>query len=78
MFGASCLKVLKFVLHGNQLTTSEAAVLGIGVFVSFVVAYLAIKFLMRFIQHHDFKIFGWYRIVLGLVVLAYFGAQQLL
>lgn len=70
MFGASLLKVLKF---GFAFTTLELALLLIGTVVSFVVSMFVLKFLMGYIKKHDFKIFGWYRIVLGLVVLAYFG-----
>lgn len=78
MVGASALKVLKFTLHGNHMTGPESLVLAVGVIVSFVVAYAAIKFLMRFIQYHDFKIFGWYRIALALIIFGYFGLQQLI
>ncbi|WP_407888118.1 undecaprenyl-diphosphate phosphatase [Levilactobacillus sp. N40-8-2] len=73
MFGASLLKVLKYFLHGNTFTGSQISVLLTGVIVSFVVAYLAIKFLLHYIRNNDFKLFGWYRIVLGIVVIAYFG-----
>lgn len=73
MFGASLLKVLKYFLHGNTFTSSQISVLLTGVVVSFVVAYLAIKFLLHYIRNNDFKLFGWYRIVLGAVVIAYFG-----
>jgi len=70
MFGASLLKVLKF---GFAFTTLELALLLIGTVVSFVVSMFVLKFLMGYIKKHDFKVFGWYRIVLGIVVLAYFG-----
>lgn len=73
MFGASLLKVLKYFLHGNTFTGSQITVLLTGVIVSFVVAYLAIKFLLHYIRNNDFKLFGWYRIVLGVVVITYFG-----
>jgi len=73
MFGASLLKVLKYFLHGNTFTGSQIMVLLTGVIVSFVVAYLAIKFLLHYIRNNDFKLFGWYRIVLGAVVITYFG-----
>lgn len=73
MFGASLLKVLKYFLHGNTFTGSQIMVLLTGVIVSFVVAYLAIKFLLHYIRNNDFKLFGWYRIVLGAVVMTYFG-----
>ena len=70
MFGASLLKVVKF---GFGFTTLELVLLLIGTLVSFVVSMFVLKFLMGYIKKHDFKIFGWYRIVLGIVVLAYFG-----
>jgi undecaprenyl-diphosphatase len=69
MIGVSLLKLVKFGFHYTGL---EAAVLLTGVLVSFLVSMLAIKFLMGYIKKHDFKVFGWYRIVLGLVVIAYF------
>lgn len=69
MFGASFLKLLKF---GLSFTGTELAVLIVGMLVAFVVSILAIKFLMGYIKKHDFKIFGWYRIVLGVIVLLYF------
>ena len=69
MFGLSGLKMLKFVL---DFTAPELAVLGLGMAVAFAVSVLVIKFLMSYIKKHDFKVFGWYRIVLGIVVLLYF------
>ena len=69
MFGASLLKLVKF---GLAFTVSQLAVLGLGMLVAFVSSILIIKFLMSYIKKHDFKVFGWYRIVLGLLVLAYF------
>lgn len=70
MFGLSLLKLLKF---GLVFTGAELATLILGCVVAFVVSLLVIKFLMGYIKKHDFKVFGWYRIVLGLVVLAYFA-----
>ncbi len=70
MFGASLLKVVKF---GFAFTTLELVLLLIGTVVSFVVSMFVLRFLMGYIKKHDFKVFGWYRIVLGLIVLAYFG-----
>ncbi len=67
MFGASLLKVVKF---GFAFTSMEAAILLVGTVVAFLVSLVIIKFLMNYIKKHDFKIFGWYRIVIGLVVLA--------
>lgn len=70
MFGASLLKILDF---GLDFTSLELAVLATGMIVAFVVSMLVIKFLMGYIKKHDFKVFGWYRIVLGAVVLLYFA-----
>lgn len=70
MFGASLIKLLKF---GLAFTATELAVLIVGMVVAFVVSILAIKFLVGYIKKHDFKVFGWYRIILGILVLLYFG-----
>lgn len=70
MFGASLLKVVKF---GFDFTGSEIASLVIAMVVAFVVSLFVIKFLMSYIKKHDFKVFGWYRIVLGILVIAYFA-----
>lgn len=70
MFGASLLKLVKF---GLNFTGTEAMILIVGTLVSFVVSILAIKFLMGYIKKHDFKVFGWYRIFLGIVVLLFFS-----
>lgn len=69
MLGASLLKVLKF---GFAFTGAEAAILLVGMAVAFVVSLIVIRFLMGYIKKHDFKVFGWYRIVLGVLVLLYF------
>jgi len=69
MFGASLLKLVKF---GFAFTSVELITLIIGMAVAFVVSLVVIRFLMSYIKKHDFKIFGWYRIVLGIVVLLYF------
>lgn len=69
MLGASLLKILKF---GFAFTGMEIAILLVGMVVAFVVSIVVIKFLMGYIKKHDFKIFGWYRIVLGIIVLVYF------
>lgn len=69
MLGASCLKILKF---GLDFTSNEIIILFTGMAVAFVVSILAIKFLVGYIKKNDFKAFGWYRIVLGVIVLAYF------
>lgn len=70
MFGASLLKVVKF---GFDFTPLELTLLGVGTVVSFIVSLFVLRFLMGYIKKHNFKIFGWYRILLGAVVLLYFG-----
>ena len=76
MFGASLIKVLKF---GFDFTGFELAVLGAGSLVAFLVSLASIRFLMNYVKKHDFKVFGWYRIALGVLVLAYFfGLKPLL
>lgn len=69
MFGASALKLLKF---GFSFAGNELVLLVVGLVVAFIVSVIAIKFLMTYIKKNDFKVFGWYRIVLGIIVLAYF------
>lgn len=68
MFGASLLKLAKFFIKGNAFTGLQLPLLLVGMLVSFVVAYLAIKFLLNYVKTHDFKPFGWYRIILGVLV----------
>ncbi|HZK39344.1 MAG TPA: undecaprenyl-diphosphate phosphatase [Clostridia bacterium] len=75
MAAASLLKMLKF---GLAFTGAELAVLLTGMVVAFVVSILAIKFLVGYIKKNDFKAFGWYRIALGVVVLIYFVAQNMM
>ena len=75
MFGASALKLFKF---GFNFTGMQAAILIVGMAVSFVVSVVAIKFLLKYIKNHDFKVFGYYRIVLGVIVFLYFGITTLL
>ena len=75
MFGASLLKLVKF---GFNFTTIQLAVLLVGMVVSFAVSIVAIKFLMSYIRKNDFKVFGYYRIVLGVIVFLFFGIQTLL
>lgn len=70
MFGASLLKVVKF---GFAFTTLELVLLLVGTAVSFIVSLFVLRFLMGYIKKHDFKVFGWYRIALGLVVLVFFA-----
>ncbi|WP_313257890.1 undecaprenyl-diphosphate phosphatase [Lacrimispora sp.] len=69
MFGLSAIKILKF---GFAFTSAELLILGIGTTVAFAVSIFVIKFLMSFIKKHDFTVFGWYRIVLGSILLLYF------
>lgn len=69
MFGASALKLVKF---GFDFTGPEIAILLVGMVVAFVVSILAIRFLLGYIKTNDFKAFGWYRIVLGVLVMGYF------
>jgi len=69
MFGASLLKILKF---GFIFTNTELTILIIGMIAAFVVSLLAIKFLVGYIKTNDFKVFGWYRIILGIIVALYF------
>ena len=69
MFGASLLKLIKFSFN---FTGMEAAILIFGMFFAFITSLIVIKFLMNYIKKHDFKVFGWYRIILGIIVLLYF------
>jgi len=69
MFGASLLKLLKY---GLAFTGAELTLLAAAMIVAFVVSIIVIKFLMDYIKKHDFKVFGWYRIILGVAVLLYF------
>ncbi len=69
MLGASLLKLVKF---GLAFTGAEIVILLVGMVISFVVSMFVIKFLMNYIKKHDFKVFGYYRIILGIIVLAYF------
>lgn len=73
MLGASAIKGLKFLLSGVEATGTEIGVLAVGCVVSFVVSLLVIKGLMEYVRKHSFSAFGVYRIVLGIVVLAYFA-----
>lgn len=72
MFGASLLKIVKY---DSGFTGSQLGILLIGMIVAFIVSVVVIKFLMDYIKKHDFKVFGWYRIILGILVLIYFGAK---
>ena len=78
MAGASGLKLVKYLLAGNAFTGLEIGVMLIGMVVAFVVSLLAIGFLMRYVKKHSFRLFGWYRIALGVLVLGVFFVQGLL
>ena len=73
MAGASLLKLAKYILKvGFVFSGLEIAILLVATITAFVVSILVIKFLMNYIRKHDFKVFGYYRIVLGIIVLLYF------
>ena len=72
MLGGSALKLVKFGFH---FTSQELLILIVGMAVAFIVSILAIKFLMAYIKKHDFKIFGWYRIILGILILIWFAVR---
>ncbi|WP_071131061.1 undecaprenyl-diphosphate phosphatase [Enterococcus timonensis] len=71
MIGASGLKVIKFIGKGNSFDAGEIIVLVVGCIVAFLVSVIAIKFLMNYLKKNDFKAFGWYRIILGAILLGY-------
>ncbi len=71
MFGASLLKVVKFLMDGNSFDLNGTIILLVGTLVSFVVSIIAIKFLMNYIKRNDFTAFGWYRIILGVILIGY-------
>lgn len=73
MFGASLLKLVKFFGDGGGFKGNEIAILAVGMLTAFVVSVFVIKFLMEYIKKHDFKVFGWYRIILGALVIIYFS-----
>jgi len=75
MLGASALKLIKF---GFNFTDLEILILTTGMSVAFIMSIVAIKFLMSYIKKHDFKVFGWYRIVLGAIVILYFAIRNVL
>ncbi len=75
MFGASLLRLVKF---GFVFSSQEIIILIVGMIIDFIVSIIVIKFLMEYIKKHDFKAFGWYRIILGIIVLLYFGLLPLL
>ena len=75
MLGWGLVKVLKYLASGLVMSTTEIAVLVVGIITAFVVSIISIKFLMGYIKRNDFTAFGWYRIVVGMIVLGYFGAK---
>ena len=77
MFGASFLKIVKFFLDGNMFTGSQVFYTILGMLIAFGVSIYSIQFLMGYVRKHDFKFFGYYRIILGVIVLAYFGITAL-
>ena len=77
MFGASFLKLVKFFVKGNVLTGPQIVYTILGMAIAFGVSVYSIQFLMGYVRRHDFKFFGYYRIILGVVVLAYFGITAL-
>ena len=70
MLGASLLKVVKYVHDGLKMTAMEGGILAVGCIVAFVVSIIVIRFFMNYIRKHDFKVFGYYRIILGIAVIA--------
>ncbi|KIR01917.1 Undecaprenyl-diphosphatase [Lachnospiraceae bacterium TWA4] len=72
MFGASGLKVVKFIKTGVSISGLEIAVLAIGSVVAFMISMIAINFLMDYVRKHSFALFGYYRIILGILILGYF------
>lgn len=77
MLGWGAVKAAKFILSGLVMTQTEIAVLVAGVLMAFIISIISIKFLMGYIKRNDFTAFGWYRIVVGIIVLGYFGAQYM-
>ena len=71
IFGASLLKIIKFFIEGNAITGAQLAFLGVGCIVAFLVSIVVIKFLLKYIKGHDFKVFGIYRIILGIILIIY-------
>ncbi|MGX7351769.1 undecaprenyl-diphosphatase [Enterococcus canis] len=71
MFGASGLKIFKFLKDGNSFTLGETTILLVGCITAFIVSIIAIKFLLNFIKRNDFTAFGWYRIILGAILIGY-------
>lgn len=77
MFGASLLKIVKYFIGGNVFTGPQVFYMLLGMVIAFLVSLYSIQFLMSYVRKHDFKFFGYYRIVLGVIVVAYFGITAL-
>lgn len=77
MFGASLLKIVKYFLEGNFFNGPQVVYMLLGMLVAFLVSVYSIRFLLGYVRNHDFTFFGYYRIVLGIVVLSYFGITAL-
>ncbi|EOH90182.1 undecaprenyl-diphosphate phosphatase [Enterococcus pallens] len=71
MFGASGLKIVKFLMNGNSFDFAQITILLVGMATAFVVSIVAIKFLLDYIKRNDFTVFGWYRIILGIILIGY-------
>lgn len=71
MFGASGLKIVKFLMNGNSFDFAQITILLVGMATAFVVSIVAIKFLLDYIKRNDFTVFGWYRIILGVILIGY-------
>jgi len=78
MLGASAIKLLKFLLSGAAFGFGEFVLLAVGTVVSFLVSLIAIRALMNYVRKHSFAAFGWYRIILGIIVLAVFAVKAIL
>ncbi len=77
MFGASLLKLVKFFMEGSSFSGPQVFYMLLGMVVAFLVSVYSIRFLLGYVRNHDFTFFGYYRIVLGIVVLSYFGITAL-
>lgn len=71
MFGASGLKIIKFILKGNSFGMEQIIILLVGMVVAYAVSIIAIKFLLDYLKRNDFTVFGWYRIILGAILIGY-------
>ena len=74
-FGNTIFSALKLFKFGFNYTFEEVILLLVGMVVAFIVSIISIKFLLRYVRTNDFKAFGWYRIILGLIVFVYFYFQ---